>query len=219
MQKYRLKFRVGDIFSPDDNVSQIIISLFMIFNDLMYVRKKHLAELEENSPYSEGRSFYLFRLSCSHLKEAVKKLYNLSKKPEFKKIYEKLPNKAKLSFEQFQNEYTPWKGSFAEQVLAKIRNSFFHYMYDNDIESALKKISNNDSEIILGEKFGDVYFNVADEVVANHFTKQIEEAGVTLKKAFERIADMIGYFDDFLNYFVDIYFEIYAEGKYTKEKI
>jgi len=219
MQKYRIKFRVGDIFSPDDNVSQIVISLLMIFNDLMYVRKKHLAELKEDSPYSEGRAFYLFRLSCSHLREAVKKLYNLSKKPEFKKIYEKLPNKAKLSFEQFQEEYTPWEGSFVSRVLVKIRDSFFHYMYDNDIESALNEKNNYDSEIILGEKLGDVYFKVADEVVANHFTKQIEEAGETLKRAFERIGDMIGYFDDFFNYFVDIYFETYAEGKYTKEKI
>ena len=142
MKKYRLKFRVGDIFPPDDIISQRIISLFMAFNDSMYVFKK--MEEEGVSPTSEGSLLYLFRLHCSHLREAFKVLED----KQVKKIVDRFPDETKERFSQLEQGFKR-----VHKVLEKIRHNFFHYLEPKYIKSALEKMRNQESEISLkGDK-------------------------------------------------------------------
>lgn len=222
MQKYRIKFRIGDIFSPNDTTSRRIICLFMIYNDLMFIGR---LVNEKSSTISDTELFYIFRLHCSHLWEAVKKLRALSKSSKFKKIKERLSDSAKISFEKLEKEYTPLHHSFADKVLKEIRNSFFHYMSTAKIKSALKKIGNQYSKIILGEKRVDMHFEVADEVIGNNLIRTLKEAGYNIENAedikpvYKRITDMNSNFLNFFEGFLEIYFELYMKGKYTEKKI
>ena len=208
MQKDRLKFIVGDIFPPDDIISQRIISLFMVFNDSMYVFKK--MEEEGVSPTSEGNLLYLFRLHCSHLREAFKVL----KDKEVKKIVDSFPDETKEKFSQLKKACEP-----VHKVLEKIRHNFFHYLEPKYIKSALEKIRNQESEISLkGDKIEGLYFKISDDVAAAALEEQTKGYG-SIKEMMLFIAAVHGNLLSFINDFAQTYFETYAEGKYTEEKI
>ena len=206
MKKYRLKFRVGDIFPPDDIISQRIISLFMAFNDSMYVFKK--MEEEGVSPTSEGSLLYLFRLHCSHLREA----FEVMNDEEFKKIVEGFPDETKERLSQLKQGYER-----VHKVLEKIRHNFFHYLEAKYIKSALEKIRKQKSEISSkGDKLEGLYFKIADDVAINSLEEQTKGYG-GIKPTMSLMAEMQGNFLGFINDFAQTYFETYAKGKYSIE--
>jgi len=207
MQKYRLKFTIGDIFPPDDIVSQKIISLFMAFNDSMLVFK--LMKKEEFSPTSEGSLLYLFRLHCSHLREAFQVLNDMEEKSEVKNILDKFPEKAKEKFIQLKDGNVR-----VHKVLEKIRHNFFHYLdpkkkISKNIKSALEKMKNNESEISFkGDKLKGLHFKIADDIALTILEEQTKGVG-GIKEAMSLIAEVQGNFLRFINNFCEIYFEPY----------
>ena len=214
MQKHRVEFRIGDIFSPDDIISQRIISICMAINDLIYVMDKMLVELQKKSLGAERRTFYLFRLGCSHLFEAKKALDDMEKQPELKKIFDKLPNRSKLSFEELKKEY-----NLLDKVVAKIRHKFFHYMKLKEIKSSLNEIRNDNSEVIIGKELEDFFIKVAYDISANLLKRWLEEAGETLESGVQRIQKMVA---NFWILFTDLFMtfiKTFPKEKYRVEKI
>ena len=214
MPKYRIKFRIGDIFSPDDIISQRIISLCMAINDLTYVTVRLVKEASNHSIGAKMKMLYLFRLSCSHLWEAIQVIEKMEKQPQLEKIFNKLPNKSKQRFEQLKKEY-----SSLRKVLRKIRNNFFHYMKSEDIKCALKDLRNANSEIPTRDKIDDVYFPLGDAIILNTFKRELDKSGLTLENSVGRIQNMAVYFWKLFDDLVTIYLTSHPEEKYSLEKV
>src|SRR5437867_2747187 len=82
--KDRYRFRVGDVFHPDDEVAMFLVSLTAALNDLLYANRLLVPEdrnpLLRKEPTSEEH-VYLLRLVAGHVWETLLLIRDASELP------------------------------------------------------------------------------------------------------------------------------------------
>lgn len=191
----KIKFKIKDAFKYNDKVARYIIRLFMGINNLKYVLEKFI-ELEENNRSETKKKsdrLYLLRLNSSHLKEAMDVFVEAQKENEFQNLLNDLPLRTKSLVEKLLNLYLDNNGdytNFVKKVLTPIRCNFFHYSNDNRVKKILKILADKDEEsyILIGEKFKDLYFYVSDHIAVVGLFMDCERTG---KKEEDAIIEMV----------------------------
>ena len=121
-KRHRWRFRIGDVFNPDDPLARFIVAVGTALNDNLL---SNTLFVESNEAYEH---IYFFNLASSHLYEAAETF--LQAEREWQPVREFI---ATLE-EERQAEFArvtalarpdaPWPGP----RLKAIRNSFFHYI-------------------------------------------------------------------------------------------
>lgn len=201
MKKYEvMKFRIGDLFYENDDLSSHMLRLFAIYNDLIVVYK-YIGDTENlNSKNSTQKSPYLMRLLASHSKEALDALGKANKNEDFRKLYEDFPESAERVLKNKYQYGSMTLGSVKSHVLRPIRNNFFHYI--TDLDKGLKELKEYDSKIIRGkigdEKVGDLYFEVVDRIISYAMPEEVvSEPAILLELSINIIVFIIQIFEKF----------------------
>ncbi len=205
-----LNFKIGDYFPDDDRGSYLIFPLLMSWNDLIYIYQLWLIDRERlDSKEAVAKSFYSFRLLCSHLREGIKTLDAVENQPEFKKIIQNLSDEGKEKLRILHDYYIPFENSLTKKLLVPLRNTVFHY---NKGEEAIKKclstLREKNSSIVVADKRAEARLLVADEVVTCHVGEIIKEIGLTLKEAMLKVNEMVTCFLDSIEHLLVAYLEM-----------
>jgi hypothetical protein len=199
----KLSFKIGDYFPADDSGTNLILPLLMSCNDLIYVNQLWVIEsklvkgsekIDTNSAAATAKSFYSFRLLCSHLREAVKTLNAAENEPNFKKIMAHFSKEGKEKLMMLHGYYEPFENSFTKKFLVPIRNTLFHYYNDKKAVEAIKKclssLKEERTSILVEEKREGLRLLVADDIVVCHVGEIIKEIGLTLPEAMSKVFEM-----------------------------
>lgn len=226
----KIKFKIKDVFKYDDKVTRYIMRLYMAINDLKYVLEK-MIELEENNRSGTKKKsdrLYLLRLNCSHLKEAMDVFVEAQKENEFKDLLNDLPLETKSLVEKLLNLYLDNNGkntNFVKKVLTPIRNDFFHYSSDNRVKKILKILADKDEEsyILIGEKFKDLYFNVCDDISAEGLFIDCERTGEkgenSMIEMVKNVRDITGMLSNIVDGLLKIFYYKYLKNVSNIEDI
>lgn len=181
-----IKISNRELFPPDNVVGQWIVLFSMAFNDLTYAGRLYVEAYDKRAetPLSESERFYLFRLSCSHLRETIKLLAKAEEKPEIIEFFGRLPDDAKKRLERLHSYYQEFDGSFTYKVLKKIRDYCFHYSDElGGVKRFIQSAQDKESTIFAGTRYKDTRIGIGDEASAYFINEKLIVAGVTIPKA------------------------------------
>lgn len=115
MQEHR--FRIGDVFDADDEVSVYLMNLAMGFNDIVF------AEVKGSEATEEWEQLYWARLYTAHFYEAMDYVERRSTLHLVRSFIDGLPDQTRAHYESALDRY----GKLASR-LKKIRHrAVFHY--------------------------------------------------------------------------------------------
>ncbi|MCW3048499.1 MAG: hypothetical protein JWO74_2783 [Solirubrobacterales bacterium] len=176
-----VEFRIGDAFSADAPLARWMTALAISHND---IRHCNLRLISAGRPVHE--SIYYFRLVASHFKEIAKDLDRASREwDEVRAFVDDLPEPARADFEAVLE-----CASEMEAELGVLRNTLFHYprldrknaAKDREkLQQAMKEAADLPGTITVGEYFGTVRFDFADEIIVQ-FIGEDDVAGPLMDK-------------------------------------
>ena len=195
----RVNFRIGDVFPPDDAVSQFLTGLCLVVNDVMLVTR-HMDRIYETP---EGRSrvntYYLY-LTCAYYREAAHFLQMGFDNEEVEEFLRLLTPAGQGHLNTVRSSFTPWEDSFVERNLKPIRDVVFHYktLPLNVIGRLLGKASDDASSIEMGggsylEKRYEFADAVFEELVLDVWGRSVEELTAVLEET-ARLVFALTYF-------------------------
>ncbi len=175
------KFRVGDVFQPEDELSLYSANLAMAFNDLVFTNIK----MDETQ--SDWEMFYWSRLAYAHFNEVM--LYIESKRGDSKIVafVSRLPEDAQQRYSEALRRYDENRA-----VLNRLRNeTVFHYPKGNSVAAISKAISEaKDEEGTAGSKKSnkvkDARMFFADDLLARMVFNAAGGSEDTYGKRFDR---------------------------------
>jgi len=185
---YTAQFKIEDIFPHKSVLARYMVRIFLIVNQVTYVHEKFLELPKDESINREGKSLFLLKLNCSILREAIKLFAEAEKNPDFLNFLDQLSPESKQMLVELHNFYEPFSGSFTELVLKPVRDNFFHLINDSGMESLLAKNAPNQSEIIVGKTFADLYIKFADDISSDMLIDQMKISGLTLIDAIRNVS-------------------------------
>jgi hypothetical protein len=186
----RYGFRIGDVFDAEDPIARWLIVLSMGLNDVVYVTKRLTEQLQGDAP--PYANIYEIRLAALHFWELSKFLReSIGSSAEIRAFVDALPQQARddldaaLASTDTANPHG-FKGNFGSA-----RDQFSHYAeVDNKLlRRALKAVADHESELNVGEQFGDFRAGYADEVAGQLFFSVPGEDVTDLKTFVEQLRD------------------------------
>lgn len=211
-----IKIPNRELFPPDNVVGQWIVLFSMAFNDLTYAGRLYIEAYDRRAetPLSKNERLYLFRLSCSHLRETIKLLAKAEEKPEIIEFFSKLPDDATKRLERLHRFYQEFDDSFTCKVLKEIRDYCFHYSDELDgVIRFLQAAQDKESTIFAGTRYKDTRIGIGDEASAYFINDKLTAAGVAIPEAMLAVSKIM---QDLLPFFHHVFLQYYNDYKSTK---
>ncbi len=186
--KMRVNFRIGDVFPPDDAVSQFLTGLCLIVNDVTLVMRHmhHITDTPEGK--SRVNTYHLY-LTCAYYREAAHFLQMGLDNEEVEEFLRSLTPAGQDHLNTVRSSFTPWEGSFVQRKLKPIRDLVFHYkpLSLDLIAPHLGKASDDASSIEMGGgTYLDTRYEFADavfeELVLDVWGRSVEELTAVLEE-------------------------------------
>ncbi|MDT0121641.1 hypothetical protein Q9R46_03245 [Paenibacillus sp. RRE4] len=202
--KNEIVFRLKNMFIPGDKISEWILKLSLIRNDLFYIHRSLIDYLDGTKKHTNGEFIYYFRLAASHYREAAKFIVK-NNFPQKDAFIDSLSDEAKYNYKLIIDSCTPWETSFVRRIVKPIRDSFFHY--DNrDFEEEYRELPDFFTRVSsAGKKRKEIDFVYADELAINLIFKGKSEQEIIgiLNELSEYLIGLICFVDDVVGrYFI-----------------
>jgi hypothetical protein len=203
-----LRFQLGDFFPENNVVGRWTIVLSIIMNDLI-LSCKLLTDSEQSDALATAKRFYYFRLGCSHLREAIKWLFDTSVNSDIKEFIESFNEETSIHFQKIKCLSVPFEGSFAKKILKPVRDNFFHYpkLDNRTLHDALKGLRAHQMAVSFETgSLSDTRFLYADDLNVAMFWNNFDGEH-ELESACKKLTEAICNFIDFGNNVLDAYSE------------
>lgn len=192
-----------------------ILALSSVANDLLTVNSLIVQSFDINIDGSEelkemGKRMYYFKLACSHFNEAMKIIIRGEK---IQPVIDFL-NEVSIENNEAYNTIVHCKDSwdtdtFLGKVVKPVRNSTFHYQYDNELADALQAIYSDAPDFrscMISGLFKDSRYIFADEVFAYRFQQMLNGIEMTTQEAMQHlsglITSMVTYTDEIVSAYI-----------------
>jgi len=203
-----INYLIGDILPSDEVLSRWIILFTMAYNDLTYINRLYVDSVEEGATFLKGEQIYLFRVSSSHLREAIKLVYLAERQPAVKVFFDRLPEEAKNKLKALRVYYQEYSQSFVYMVLKDVRDCCFHYSQEvfDKLQEFLEIHKHRESSVIIGKYYKDTRISIGDEASTYLVNEVFSKAEYTIPKAIELTANIISNVIDFIHLMLIFYY-------------
>ena len=167
-----ISFKVGVMFSADNEMARWMTIVCMALNDLMLINGELIPRLEgDDSP--DWENVYYGKLAASHLYEIGKFLRESEKRvADVSPFVKRLPEQTQSDYAKVSGLGPHGRSDFAK-ALHRLRNHFFHYAElvphaaeHEQLSRALAGHADATGKILVGDRVGDFRAVFADDVAA-----------------------------------------------------
>ncbi len=148
------RFQMADAFPSKSVVARWILYLSIIENDLNAANLGMFNYLNDETDPFRSRWVYYSGLATSHLREAVKFLWNSRKIPEVRAFIETLPEELRREYEQIADSLFLKDTPILKRII-DMRNQFFHYpegvkeLMDSRMEDVLRSAIKSPGQVVV----------------------------------------------------------------------